>query len=116
MLIDVIKCPVHQSNECQIKQKAEPYNSPSTHQAETLETMEDSPSTDDTAEKNSSSSLKNSNRSKQEPESFSDIMERRFSQKVLGNLNKCDSADCKKIHLESGQPEYAQQNYNNIRQ
>ena len=75
MLIDVVKCPVHQSNECQIKQKAEPYNSPSTHGAETLETMEDSPSTDDTAEKNSSSSKKSSVKNcKEEPESLSDIM------------------------------------------
>jgi len=79
--------------------------------------MEDSPSTDDTAEKNSSSSKKSSLKNcNEEPESFSDIMERRWSQKVKSNLNKCDSADCKKIHLESGQPEYAQQNYHNIRQ
>ena len=103
MLIDVVKCPVHQLNNCQIKKKEEPYHSPFTHQAETLETMEDSPSTDDTAEKNSSSSKKSSLKNcKEEPESFSDIMERRWSQKVKSNLNKCDSADCKKIHLESG--------------
>jgi hypothetical protein len=72
--------------------------------------MESSPSTMDTNRENSPASPF------LEKESFTDIMMKRWNKHVEKTLNKTDMNDAKKVHSESGQPEYAQSNYLMLRQ
>ena len=72
--------------------------------------MESSPSTMDTNRENSPTSPF------VEQESFTDIMMKRWNKHIEKVLHKTDIGDAKKLHNESGQPEYAQNNYLMLRQ
>lgn len=90
-----VKCPTHANNECQNKQqKCTNFSSPTTHQRESLETMESSPSTNDTNRENSPMSIR--------PESFSDIMMKRWNKHIEKTMNKVDVDDAKKLNVENG--------------
>lgn len=112
-LILKVKCPTHPNNECQHgKHNCTQYSSPSTHQVESLETMESSsPSTMDTNRENTQSPL-----AIEQKESHTDVMMRRWQKHIEKVLHKTDVEDAKKIHQDNGQPEYAQSNYLMLRQ
>ena len=70
--------------------------------------MESSPSTNDTNRENSPVSTR--------PESYSDIMMKRWNKHIEKTMNKVDVDDAKKLNVENGQPEFAQNNYLTLRQ
>jgi hypothetical protein len=110
-LIMNVKCPTHANNECQKKnciQKLE-YQSPLTHNVESLETMESSPRPMSCENSPTDSPI-------QEKETHTDIMMKRWQKHIEKVANKTDLSDIKTLNKESGQAEYAQSNYLMLRQ
>ena len=110
-LIMNVKCPTHPNNECQQKKckSKNEYQSPLTHNVESLETMESSPRPMSCENSPTESPVK-------EKESHTDIMMKRWQKHIEKVVNKTDLGDIKKQNRDSGQPEYAQSNYLMLRQ